>query len=33
MILKFLQIHNTILLNYFNYCDYNCDFMNNDNIH
>tara|TARA_Y100000591_G_scaffold300716_1_gene294410 strand:- start:674 stop:2092 length:1419 start_codon:yes stop_codon:yes gene_type:complete len=24
---------NTILLSYFNYCNYQCDFMNNDNIH
>ena len=27
------SIKNTILLNYSNYCDHNCDFMNNENIH
>jgi len=28
-----VSIKNTILLNYSNYCDHNCDFMNNENIH
>ena len=27
------SIKNTIVLNYSNYCDFNCDFMNNENIH